>query len=151
MGYYWRPDEGINVTGGAPPVSAFTKDGRLVEGGLFQKDEMRDNIWLGTRGDYIAVDFEVQNAELRKLDDGNYLLSLTDTSNQKTEVTLPPDLVFDERNENWELTGTGNKTVSIIDKSGPDLITVVTPQGDTNLAIRDYGYNNDILKSPLKP
>lgn len=124
-GYYWRPDEGINVIAGDTPVTAFDHDGNIVRSGFFDPETMKKNIWIGARGDTVSTSFEIKGFSLHALKNGGYGLSLTDAFNNRTQVTLPDDYIFNEYNEDGRRTG--NKTIDLNDPEGPNMKIVIYP------------------------
>ncbi|MGQ0527866.1 MAG: hypothetical protein ACT4OY_07580 [Alphaproteobacteria bacterium] len=152
VGYYWRPDAGINVIAGDSPVSAFTHDGKRVESGMYDPATMRNDVWIATRGDYIATSFEVKKASLKALEDGNYSLILVDTFNKKVNLTLSPTMVFDEYDEKSPVPGatTGSKKIDFDDPSGSDLTLILRPDGSAKLIAREAYVPNRGPGNPFK-
>ena len=115
-GYYWRPDEGIEVTGGAPPVAAFFNNGTVVEEGLFNPEQMRSDIRIGTRSDYLLTSVAIDRLEVEKEGD-----DYTVTLNERVRITLPHDMVFSR--------GEGDA-----DPSGYDTFEIVDVDGNVSVA-----------------
>ena len=54
------------------------------------------DVWIGTRGDYIATSFEVEDVSITSLDSGAYSVTLRNELGREREVIMPPELIFNE-------------------------------------------------------
>lgn len=123
-GYYWRPDTGINVTAGPTPVGALGDNGSVVREGLFDPDDMRSDIWIGTRSDYLMTSNTIESLDVIP-DNGRYTIFM----NGDTELTVPDNLVFAEyRPDSFDRTG--NAVFELMDNTGTIFRVIAAPDGD---------------------
>ncbi len=102
VAYFWRPVEGIDVTGGQQPSLYFSKSGDLYTGQTYQSDKVLDHIRVGTRGDYLLLEFHVETIQVHVNDGAKITLTITGRKDHvpvERTISLPKILIFKGRVE----------------------------------------------------
>lgn len=146
VAYYWRPNEGINVTASTkyPPVGAFSEniDGTLTykNSGTYNTETVSQQVWVGARGDYLQYNAPIKNLSLNMKNDEIRL-----DVNGTDIIIVPQGIIYDH----FDIS---NATYfEIMDNTGEIFSVTTRKDGDTTIKSYRESIPEDTILPPPFP